>query len=212
MENKSSKRLIIVLILIIVVLGVLCVLLATGRISFIDETNEKDINNIIENNNLDQAKENIFISEIINLSKEKEVYDFDKLHLEFNGSKSEYGESFYNYYLDIKYDDKKIDSSIFGIDNDYRIYSNNMAANFYVYRVHNVYILVSFIAKQCLCNDVVIFNTNGDILGTYESVDFEIENNKINITSSDNNQCMGEGYEEHLTKHTYSIVNDHLSE
>lgn len=143
--------------------------------------------------------------ETIELAKEKESFDLDKLHLDFDGVTHKTDEGHYQYVLNIKYDDKSIDSTFFNDKNNYRIWSHNMAANFKVYKIENVYILVSSIAKQCFCDEVMIFNTNGDVLKTFASSDFDIDGSSIKIRTSDNGQCMGQDWESHVTEYNFVI-------
>ena len=87
-----------------------------------------------------------------------------------------------------------------------------MAANFKIYRVDDIYILDSFAATQCFCNNILIFNTNGDVLKTFAHSDFSIDKNIINIKTSDNGQCMGSDYESHITEYNFIIENSILIE
>ena len=114
--------------------------------------------------------------------------------------------------MNIKYDDKDIDSTFFNDKNNYRIWSHNMAADFKVYKIENTYILVSFIAKQCFCGEVMIFNTNGDVLKTFTSSDFDIDGSSIKIRTSDNGQCMGPDWESHVKEYNFVISESKLIE
>lgn len=229
MDNqKNYKGIITILIIIIVILSAFCILFATGTISF--KNNDCDNNNdqLIENNE-DLENDNITNEEDLNdetinnpeensnyksivLSKAKESFDFDKLHLEFNGTNTETGEEYYNYVLNIKYDGKNVNSSFFNDKENYRIWSNNMASNFKVYKVDNVYILVSFIARQCFGDEVMIFNTNGEVLKTFTRAEFSIDGSSVSISTSDNGQCMGTDWEKHVTKHNFKITDSKLFE
>lgn len=120
----------------------------------------------------------------VELKKENETFDFNKLHLEFKGTKVE--EDYYNYSLNIKYDDKEIDGTIF----DKKIASTNMAASFKIYKRGLVYVLVSNTSRQCFPSEALVFNTNGSILNTFSSAEIEINENKITVTESYDGNCM----------------------
>lgn len=143
--------------------------------------------------------------ETIELLKENESFDFDKLHLKFKGTSAENNKDYYNYILDIYYNNQKIDNQFFNDASNYRIWSKNMTGNFKIYKVDNVYILVSYVAKQCFCNEIMIFNTNGDILKTFSRAEYTISGSNITISESDNGQCMGDNWESHITIHKYNI-------
>jgi hypothetical protein len=231
-NQKNYKGIITMLIIIIVILSAFCILLATGTISFkncdcennndqlIENddniTNNEDLNN--ENNSEDLNDEIITNPEensnykSINLSKATETFDFDKLHLEFNGTNTKNGEEYFNYALNIKYDGKNINNAFFNDKDKYRIWSSNMAANFKVYKVDNVYILVSSIAKQCFGDEIMIFNTNGEVLKTFTISEFSIDGSSISISTSDNGHCMGEDWEKHVTKYNFKINGSKLLE
>lgn len=142
----------------------------------------------------------------LSLKKKNQTYNIGKLHLDFEGTTYyKTDDEYYQYVLNIKYDDKEIDSSFFNDKNNYRIWSHNMAADFKIYKVDDIYILVSFIAKQCFYDEIMIFNTNGEILKTYTTAIFNINDSSINIRTSDNGKCMGPGTEEHVKEYNYEI-------
>ena len=168
--------------------------------------------NYVEINSQNIAQEKNKLLETIKLTKEKESFDLDKLHLDFEGVTYKTDEGHYQYVLNIKYDGKNIDSTFFNDKNNYRIWSHNMAADFKVYKIENVYILVSFIAKQCFYDEIMIFNTNGDVLKTFTTAHFDIDGSSIKIRTSDTGQCMGPGAEEHVKEYNYEINNSKLIE
>ena len=235
MENqKNNKGVIALLIVIIIILSALCILFATDTISFNsngvnDNAANEDINtnedidandqSNVENNDViisddeddTNAQENEKYKNIT-LSKENESFDYDKLHLEFNGVPTEEGDGYFNYVLNIKYDGKNINSSFFNDKENYRIWSSNMAANFKVYKIDNIYILISSIAKQCFCDEIMIINTDGDVLKTFTTAEFSIDGQNIVIKTSDNGQCMGDNWEKHVTEYKFKINDSKLIE
>ena len=146
------------------------------------------------------------------LSGQYESFVFDKLDLSFNGTIVDTANGYYNYVLDIKYDGKQIDGSIFNDKNNYRIWSHNMAADFKIYKVDNVYVLLSFRAKQCFGNDIIFMNTDGDVLKSFTNAEFKLDNKQVDISTSDNGQCMGDGWESHVTEYIYTIDDSNLIE
>ena len=150
--------------------------------------------------------------QIIELSKENESFDFDKLHLDFYGIKTDDGEDYYKYTLKTTYDNKEIASDFFNDKDNYRIWSRNMAADFRVFKIDEVYIFVSFIAKQCFFDEIMIFNTNGDVLKTFTTAEFSIDGQNIVIKTSDNGQCMGDNWEKHVTEYKFKINDSKLIE
>lgn len=170
-------------------------------------TNEN--NNIIDNTNNNEKKEEQNKQQtnpqIIELSKENESFDFDKLHLDFYGIKTNDGEYYYKYTLKTTYDNKEIASDFFNDKDNYRIWSRNMAADFRVFKIDEVYIFVSFIAKQCFFDEIMIFNTNGDVLKTFTTADIDIKDHSIRVKTSDNGQCMGPDLEEHDKTYNFEI-------
>lgn len=192
-ENKKNTGLIIALIIFIIL-----TLLLGGYIAYdkflsnksnglSDEINEEI--NVGENEINDEFEQSN--SEKISLAKENETYTKDKLIINFKGNKVPEGDDYYKYTADIKYDDKTIDNSFFNDKNNYRIWSENMASSFEIYKINNVYILNSMIARQCFSSEIMIFNTNGEVLKTFSVVDVSIEGNTITIIeASDNSNCM----------------------
>ena len=233
MENqKNNKGVITLLLVIIVILSALCVFFATGTIGFKsndidnneingninDDNNINDQNGIENNDEVDSNDKNdINIQEnekykTITLSKENESFDLDKLNLNFSGVPTNDGDGYFKYVLNIKYDGKNINSSFFNDKYNYRIWSSNMAADFKVYKIDNIYILISFIAKQCFCDEGIIFNTNGEVLKTFSIAEFSIDGQNIIIRTSDNGQCMGDDWEKHVTEYKFRINDSKLIE
>lgn len=150
--------------------------------------------------------------EKIELTKEKETFDINRLHLDFEGVTYKTDEGHYQYVLNVKYDGNEIDSSFFNDKDNYRIWSYNMAANFEIHKINNVYVLISTIARQCFGSEVMIFNTNGNVLKTFTRADSKIDENGIKIRTSDNGQCMGSDWETHVTEYNYIVNDDKLIE
>ena len=146
----------------------------------------------------------------LKLKDEHEVYNLGKLKLDFKGTTYKSDEGHYTYILDIEYDDKTIDNTFFNDSSKNKIWSHNMAANFRVYRIDGVYILVSTIAKECFCDEVMIFNVNGEVLKTFTTASFKLDNNDLKISVSDNGQCLGPDYESHIKEYNYKVVNSQL--
>ena len=227
-NQKNNKGVIVLLIVIIVILSVLCILLATGTISFnsmsandnpaTEDNNANGENNIKNDDVIDSDDENDASTQenakykTVTLSKENESFDLDKLHLDFSGTHTKEGDEYFNYVLNIKYDDKNINSSFFSDKENYRIWSSNMAAEFKVYKIDNMYILVSSIAKQCFCDEIMFFNANGNVLKTFTTAEFSINEQNIVIRTSDNGQCMDDNWETHVTEYKFRIDDSKLIE
>ena len=178
-----------------------------GSNTIVDQNDYEDTeeNEISENQKSDNKK-------ILELSKENESFDINLLHLDFYGVKMEDSEDYYRYTARIFYNNKEINNNFFNDINHYRIWSHNMSADFKVYQMENVYVLVSFIAKQCFENEVMIINTNGDVLKTFSETNIDFDDSVITIRTSDNGQCMGEGYEDHITEYQYEVQGEQLIE
>lgn len=209
MENSEKKSVLVpILLIIIAILVVLCVLFATDIISFKVKDIEESKPEIVEDNKHDENK--ILNPLVIELKKENESYNFDKLHFDFKGYSTDDGDEYYKYLLDIKLNEKEIDDTFFKDEDNFRIWSSNMAANFKVYKIENVYVLVSFIAKQCFYDEIMIINTNGEVLKTFTNASFDLDNNTnlLKISTSDDGMCMGKNYEKHVSNYTYSVKDD----
>ena len=129
----------------------------------------------------------------INLEKGNESFELDKLKLEFIGSVySECGEDCYLYSLNIKYDDKEVGKGFFNDEENFRIFSKNMTASFTVYKIDEIYILVSNVGSQCYPENILIFNTEGKTLEMYSNADITVDNKNISIEVSPSHNCMGE--------------------
>ncbi len=131
----------------------------------------------------------------VKLEQQNESFEFDKLSLEFTGSKAEC-EGCYHYMLITKYDGKEVGKGFFNDEERFLINSSNMAATFTVYRIEEVYILVSNFGNQCFSHNALIFNTKGETLKMYSSADISINGKKINVQVSSSGNCMEEGQEE----------------
>ena len=83
----------------------------------------------------------------VKLENKNESFDFDKLHLEFTGSDADC-ENCYYYDLTIKYDGKEVGKGFFNDEENFRVFSTNMAASFVINKIDNVYVIVSSIASQ----------------------------------------------------------------
>jgi len=188
------------------------------------ENPDNDFNEyIIDATNTFSKGESVFILEkeveydktnkeyTIELKDETESFKYDKLSLNFHGVKVEENslEQFYNYTLNIKYDDKNINNAFFNDEKNMRIWSSNMAANFKVYKIGGVYVLVSTLAKQCFSNEVMIFNVNGAIFNTFSNVDIKVDGNKITIEESLDGNCMNT---DSVNKYTYEVSELKLNE
>lgn len=215
--QKNNKNLIIITIFVTIFL-IICILFATETISLkpnnINNSYHEENNNLTNDNNPsddDSYKEDEVdiqenkSQELLILEKETETFNLEKLNLEFKGIPNKEGKGYFNYTLNIKYDGKNINNDFFNDKKNYRIWSTNMTGDFRVYKIDNVYILKSFIAKQCFGDEIMIFNTNGEILKTFTKAEISIDGSTININISDNGQCMGEDYESHITKHNYKV-------
>ena len=108
--------------------------------------------------------------------------------------------------LNIKYDGKEVENNYFKDDEYYRISSSNMAASFTVYKIDEVYILVSNFGSQCYPNNILFFNTSGETLKIFSAADINISNRNIEIEIS-KGSCMEEG-----TKYNYEISGSELKE
>ena len=135
----------------------------------------------------------------VKLEKENEKFEFGKLSLEFTGGENGECEKCYYYNLNIKYDGKEVGKGFFDDEEVSRINSSNMSSTFTVYKIDEVYILVSGFGSQCYPNNVLIFNTEGKTLEMYSNADIDINNKAIDIEVSPEGNCMGEPeYEFHF--------------
>ena len=128
----------------------------------------------------------------VKLEKKKENYEFGKLSLEFTGNDNGECENCYYYDLDIKYDGKAVADGFFNDVEASRINSSNMAASFTVYKIDEVYILVSNFGSQCFPNNILMFNTEGKTLKMFSNADIEISGRNVFIEIS-KGSCMEEG-------------------
>ena len=143
----------------------------------------------------------------IELKKQNEKFEFGKLSLEFTGSVySECGEDCYLYSLKTLYDGKEVGKGFFNDEENFRVFSKNMASNFTVYIIGEVYILVSDSGSQCYSKNILIFNTKGETLKMFAAADIEINGKNITIERS-NGSCMEEG-----TKYNFEISGLELKE
>ncbi len=154
-----------------------------------------------------EEKEDKITKHEVNLEKENEKFEFGKLSLEFIGSVyDECGKDCYLYTLNTKYDGKEVGKGFFNDEENYRVFSSNMAANFMVYQIDEVYVLVSGIASQCYGKNILIFNTAGETLKMFSDSDIEI-NDKNRMIERSKGSCMEAG-----TKYNYEISGLELKE
>jgi len=143
----------------------------------------------------------------IELQKEKEKFEYGKLSLEFTGSVyTDCGEDCYLYSLETKYDGKEVGKGFFNDEENFRIFSKNMASNFTVYIIDEVYILVSNSGAQCFPKNILIFNTKGETLKMFADADISLDDKNITIERS-NGSCMEEG-----TKYNFEVAGTELKE
>ena len=141
----------------------------------------------------DAEKEDEISKYEVNLEKQNEKFETGKLNLEFIGSiYSECGENCYLYSLNTKYDGKEVGKGFFNDEENFRIFSKNMSASFTIYKIDEIYILVSSSGSQCYPENVLIFNTKGETLQMYSNVDITINNRNIHIEISPEHNCMKE--------------------
>lgn len=195
---KKNKITIILIVIAIIIIATICILFGKNDnntdinapiINIGDQNN--DLNNDIneENDDVNNEEEEEEINyQKVELNKKKETYEFDKLHLEFTGTPT--GEDYFKYLLNIKYNGKKIESTFFNDNKNYRIYSSEMAADFRIYKIEDVYVLVSSIARQCLGSEAIVFNTDGKVLKTFAMAEISVEDNIINVSTSSDDNCM----------------------
>lgn len=197
---KKNKITIILIVIAIAIIATVCILFGKNDnntdinapiINIGDQNNDlnNDINEENDDVNNEEEEEEINYQQV-ELNKKKETYEFDKLHLEFTGTSTGEGEDYFKYLLNIKYNGKKIESNFFNDNKNYRIYSSEMAANFRIYKIEDVYVLVSSIARQCLGSEAIVFNTDGKVLKTFAMAEISVEDNIINVSTSDDNNCM----------------------
>ena len=74
-----------------------------------------------------------------------------------------------------------------------------MAASFKIYKIEEVYVLVSNLGSQCFLNDVLIFNTDGETLKMLANVDIEFNGKEIKIEQT-KGSCMDDG-----TKYSFEV-------
>ena len=132
------------------------------------KTNSDDSNDIVEV----KSKE-------YELNEANETHSFEGLNMSFKGTDG--GNDDYEYILETKYNGTVIDTSF--LDN--KIWSSNRASHFNVYKIGNIFVLDSFRAAQCNDDTIMIINTKGKVLKTYESISLKVEDTRINVTKND---------------------------
>lgn len=163
------------------------------------------INRKINDKKIDFSPDvSINMTKKIELSKEQETYNIDSsLRIEFLGKVQDNDSSnkpIYKYTADVYLDDNKI----LTIDND-NIYSANAAANFEVIRTKKVYILKSFVARQCNSDKINIVTMKGKVLPITDSaMDFDINKKLDKFTLTLCDSCM----DSNCKIEKYEIVDD----
>lgn len=165
------------------------------------------INRKINDKKIDFSPDvSINMTKKIELSKEQETYNIDSsLRIEFLGKVQDNDSSnkpIYKYTADVYLDDNKI----LTIDND-NIYSANAAANFEVIRTKKVYILKSFVARQCNSDKINIVTMKGKVLPITDSaMDFDINKKLDKFTLTLCDSCM----DSNCKIEKYEIVDDKI--
>ncbi len=163
------------------------------------------INRKINDKKIDFSPDvSINMTKKIELSKEQETYNIDSsLRIEFLGKVQDNDSSnkpIYKYTADVYLDNNKI----LTIDND-NIYSANAAANFEVIRTKKVYILKSFVARQCNSDKINIVTMKGKVLPITDSaMDFDINKKLDKFTLTLCDSCM----DSNCKIEKYEIVDD----
>lgn len=172
--------------------------------------NPDDNGNVVDNGNNDNGEiksvqlKNEFKE--IKLTKEKETYKFNDLTLEFYGedvSSETNIQSSYKYVLAIKLGDIEINSNIYSNPYKRLINSSNLASNFYIYMVDDLYILKSSTGAQRDGENALIFDKDGNFKDSFEDIGIkiDIENRLIDYTN-----CITEDLTEECRKEQYKIL------
>lgn len=176
------KKNVIIIILSILVLGLSGFIIYDKVIDkdTKEETSTKnDITNIepSENNNTTEP-ESVVTTEThygtFYLYKENEQVKIDNnLTIEFSGNESY--SNMYEYVAKVLLNGKEVENSLFTNAVNRVIWSYDYTGSFRVEKIDNVYILISSIASQFNGNYVLIFNTEGTVLATYNDVSFMLD-------------------------------------
>lgn len=97
----------------------------------------------------------------------------NSLSIEFNGTSENAG--MYEYVAKVLLNGKEVENSLFTNAVNRVIWSYDYTGSFRVEKIDNVYILISSIASQFNGNYVLIFNTEGTVLATYNDVSFILD-------------------------------------
>ena len=97
----------------------------------------------------------------------------NSLSIEFNGTSENAG--MYEYVAKVLLNGKEVENSLFTNAVNRVIWSYDYTGGFRVEKIDNVYILISSIASQFNGNYVLIFNTEGTVLATYNDVSFMLD-------------------------------------
>ena len=140
------------------------------------------------------------------MKKERETYKFNNLTLDFYGEdvSSETGvSSSYKYVLALNFDELEINSNIYSNPYKRLINSSNLASNFYIYMVDDLYILKSTTGAQIDGENAYIFDKDGNFIDSFEdmSINIDIENRLIKFTN-----CITTEPSEHCLESQYKIV------
>ena len=88
---------------------------------------------------------------------------------------------YYQYNLDILFNNKKIDSNIFSDVNKKVLWSKTYAASFMVKKVNNYYLLKSMLGKQVNGEYIIVLDNNGNIVNSFSDVTSELKDNTLLI-------------------------------
>lgn len=83
--------------------------------------------------------------------------------------------------------------------------NDDLHSEFRIQQIGNLFVAFSREkGKQCFPDNVIIYNSNGEILKKFEHAQVTIDTNSIKLHTSDNGQCMGPDWESHVSDY---IVN-----
>lgn len=147
-------------------------------------------------------------SKDLTLSKAHETFKFNNLTLDFYGedaSKETGVKGSYKYVLALNLDGVEIDSNIYKEPFKRVINSSNLASNFTIYAVDNLYILKSTTGAQRDGEYALFIDKDGNFVESFEDVSVKIDVSKKTV---DYENCITDKVDEVCRKASYKISNN----
>ena len=91
--------------------------------------------------------------------------------------------------------------------------NDDLYSEFRIQQIGNIFVAISRQkGKQCFPDNIIIYNSNGEILSKFEHAEITIDKNSIKLHTSDNGQCMGPDLEKHVSDYNYTVNGSQLIE